>query len=80
MLPNNRPVHKSKKHHDKNKGNKEKQKQEKEIRKKQREERHEEKRIEKSRQRKEELNIHSNDQPLLDDLSDDDEFNGKSKF
>ncbi|XP_025412627.1 uncharacterized protein LOC112685069 isoform X3 [Sipha flava] len=72
---NNRPVHKVKKHHDKNKNNRVKQKHEKEIRKKQREERHEEKRMEKSRQRKEDLTLHNNDQPLLDDLSDDDEFN-----
>lgn len=34
--------------------------------------------MEKSRQRKEDLTMHNNDQPLLDDLSDDDEFNGKS--
>lgn len=47
------------------------------MRKKLREERHEEKRLEKSRQRKEDLSINTNDHPLLDDLSDDDEFNGK---
>lgn len=68
-------MHKSKKHHDKT--SKEKQKHEKEMRKKQKEERQEEKRIEKNRQRKEDMSIHTNDQPLLDDLSDDDEFNGK---
>lgn len=50
------------------------------MRKKQKEERQEEKRIEKNRQRKEDISIHTNDQPLLDDLSDDDEFNGKLKF
>lgn len=77
LLSNNHQMHKAKKHHDKNKDNKERQRQDKEIRKKQREERHEEKRIEKNRQRKEDLlSIHTIDHPLLDDLSDDDEFNG----
>jgi len=71
-------MHKAKKHHDKNK-DKERQRQEKEMRKKLREERHEEKRMEKNRQRKEDLSISTNDHPLLDDLSDDDEFNGKLK-
>ncbi|VVC37121.1 Hypothetical protein CINCED_3A024573 [Cinara cedri] len=70
---NNRSVHKSKKHHDKT--HKEKQKQDKEMRKKQKEERQEEKRMEKNRQRKEDMSIQTNDQPLLDELSDDDEFN-----
>lgn len=36
--------------------------------------------MEKNRQRKEEMPIHNNDHPLLDDLSDDDEFNGKLKY
>lgn len=76
MLPNHQ-VHKAKKHHDKNKDKKERQRLEKEIRKRQREERHEEKLMEKNRQRKEDLSIHTIDHPLLDDLSDDDEFNGK---
>lgn len=35
--------------------------------------------MEKNRQRKEEMLTH-NDHPLLDDLSDDDEFNGKLKY
>jgi len=73
-IPSHRSAHKAKKHHDKNK-DKERQRQEKEMRKKLREERHEEKRLEKSRQRKEDLSINTNDHPLLDDLSDDDEFN-----
>ncbi|XP_008186178.1 zinc finger CCCH domain-containing protein 4 isoform X1 [Acyrthosiphon pisum] len=74
MLQNNRSIYKPRKYQ-KHKDSKEKQKQEKEIRKKQREERHEEKRIEKNRQRKEDLSMQTNDHPLLDDLSDDDEFN-----
>lgn len=75
--------HKSSKHHDKSH---EKQRLDKEARKKLREERHEEKRIEKNRQRREDLSLHSNDQPVLEDLSadddDDDKFNGmlKHKF
>jgi len=36
--------------------------------------------MEKIRQRKEDLSMQANDHPLLDDLSDDDEFNGKSKY
>lgn len=36
--------------------------------------------MEKNRQRKEETPTHNNDHPLLDDLSDDDEFNGKLKY
>jgi len=79
MLQNNRSMYKLKKYQ-KHKDSKERQKQEKEIKKKQREERHEEKRIEKNRQRKEDLSMQTNDQPLLDDLSDDDEFNGKLKY
>lgn len=79
-MPNYRSVHKSKKHHDKNKDNREKQRLEKEIRKKQREERHEEKRLEKIRQRKEDLSMHTNDNLILDDLSDDDKYNGKLKL
>lgn len=79
MLQNNRSIYKPRKYQ-KHKDSKERQKQDKEIRKKQREERHEEKRIEKIRQRKEDLSIQTNDHPLLDDLSDDDEFNGKSKY
>lgn len=78
MLQNNHSIYKPRKYQ-KHKDSKEKQKQEKEIRKKQREERHEEKRMEKIRQRKEDLSMQANDQPILDDLSDDDEFNGKSK-
>lgn len=40
--------------------------------------RNEEKQLEKNRQQKEDLTINTNDHPLLDDLSDDDdEFNGK---
>uniref|UniRef100_A0A2S2PDL3 Zinc finger CCCH domain-containing protein 6 n=2 Tax=Schizaphis graminum TaxID=13262 RepID=A0A2S2PDL3_SCHGA len=74
MLQNNRTIYKPRKYQ-KHKDNKERQKQEKEMKKKQREERHEEKRIEKNRQRKEDLSIQTNDHPLLDDLSDDDEFN-----
>lgn len=80
ILPNSHSVHKSKKHHVKNKDNREKQRKEKEARKKQREERHEEKRLEKNRQRRENLSLHTNDHPLLDDLSDDDEFNGLLKY
>jgi len=79
MLQNNRSIYKPRKYQ-KHKDSKERQKQEKEIKKKQREERHEEKRIEKNRQRKEDLSMQTNDQPLLDDLSDDDEFNGKLKY
>ncbi|XP_022182958.1 zinc finger CCCH domain-containing protein 4 isoform X5 [Myzus persicae] len=73
-LQNNHSMYKPRKYQ-KHKDSKERQKQEKEIRKKQREERHEEKRIEKNRQRKEDLSMQNNDHPLLDDLSDDDEFN-----
>lgn len=46
------------------------------MRKKQREERHEEKRLEKHRQRREDLSMHTNDNLILDDLSDDDKYNG----
>jgi len=73
---NNRSGHKSKKHHEKNKNNKEKQMHKKEMK---RIKRQEEKRLEKSRQQKEDLTINTNDYPLLGDLSDDDEFNGKLK-
>jgi len=73
-LPNSRSMHKVQKYHDTNK-DKKRQRQKKEMRKKLREERHEEKRMEKSKQRKENLSISTNDHPLLDDFSDDDEFN-----
>jgi len=38
------------------------------------------KRIVKNQQRKEDLFMQINDQPLLDDLSDNDELNGKLKY
>lgn len=78
MTRNNQSGHKSKKHHDKTKDNKEKQMNKKEMK---RMKRNEEKQLEKNRQQKEDLTINTNDHPLLDDLSDDDdEFNGKLKY
>lgn len=32
------------------------------------------------KQRREDFSDNTNDHPLLDDLSDDDEFNGKQKY
>ncbi|CAH1711994.1 unnamed protein product [Aphis gossypii] len=74
MFQNNQAIYKPKKYQ-KHIDSKERKKQEKEIKKKQREERHTKKRIEKTQQHKEDLSMKTNDQPLLDDLNDDDEFN-----
>ncbi|KAE9544788.1 hypothetical protein AGLY_000330 [Aphis glycines] len=74
MFQNNRAIYKPKKYQ-KHIDSKERKKQEKEIKKTQRKERHTKKRIEKTQQHKEDLSMQTNDQPLLDDLNDDDEFN-----